>query len=106
MEIIEVHTAVESQEAAQKIAESLVSQHLAACVQVSGPINSTFWWDDEMSQSEEWICTAKTRKALFDRVEQAIRLVHTYQEPEILAVDISVGSQSYLAWIEKETQGV
>lgn len=106
MEIIEVHTTIESQEAAQKIAQALVSQHLAACVQVAGPINSTFWWDGEMSQSEEWICTAKTRKALFDQVEQAIRQVHTYQEPEILGVDVTAGSQSYLAWIEKETQGV
>jgi periplasmic divalent cation tolerance protein len=103
-DFIEVHTTTDSKEAAQKIAEMLVSQRLAACVQISGPLTSIYWWEGEMSESEEWICTVKTRKDLYSRVEQAIRQSHTYDVPEILAVDIVAGSQSYLAWVSKETQ--
>jgi periplasmic divalent cation tolerance protein len=104
VEIIEVHTTTDSQEVAQKIAEDLVSQRLAACVQVAGPITSTYWWDGEVSQTEEWVCTAKTRKDLYEKVEQAIKQAHTYDMPEILAVDVVTGSQNYLTWVRKETQ--
>lgn len=101
---IEVRTTTDSQEAAQKIAEALVNQRLAACVQVSGPITSTYWWEGEVSQTEEWVCSAKTQKALYDRLEQTIKQLHTYDEPEIIAVEIVAGSQSYLDWIRQETR--
>jgi len=101
--IIEVHTTIDSREAAQKIAEALVSKRLAARVQVSGPITSTYWWQGAVEQAEEWLCTAKTRKELYPDLEQAIREVHTYDTPEILAVDVVVGNESYLHWVEQET---
>jgi periplasmic divalent cation tolerance protein len=62
--IIEVHTTIDSREAAQKLAEAIVSKRLAVCVQVSGPITSTYWWQDQIEQAEEWICTAKTHREL------------------------------------------
>lgn len=102
--IIEVHTTIDTKEGAQKIAEVLVSQRLAACVQVSGPIVSTYWWEGEMNQAAEWVCTAKTRKALYEKIEQAIKQAHTYDVPEILAIDVVAGSQSYLDWVLQETQ--
>ena len=103
-EIIEVHTTIDSEAGAQTIAQALVSQRLAACVQVSGPIVSTYWWKGKIDQAEEWICTAKTQKDLYGEVEQAIRRVHTYHEPEILAVDVIAGSQGYLNWVVQETR--
>jgi len=102
---IEVHTAIDSREGAQKIADTLVSRRLAACVQVSGPITSTYWWQGKMEQAEEWLCTAKTRRELYDQLEQAIREVHTYEVPEILAVSIVVGNADYLDWLSQETKG-
>ena len=104
-EYIEVHTAIDSREGAQKIADTLVSRRLAACVQVSGPITSTYWWQGKMEQAEEWLCTAKTRRELYDQLEQAIREVHTYEVPEILAVSIVVGNADYLDWLSQETKG-
>lgn len=68
-EYIEVHTTIDSREAAQKIADALVSQRLAACVQVSGPITSTYWWEGKMEQAQEWVCSAKTRRDLYPRLE-------------------------------------
>jgi periplasmic divalent cation tolerance protein len=102
--IIEVHTTIDSREAAQKIAEAIVSKRLAACVQVSGPITSTYWWQGKIEQAEEWLCTAKTRKELYKELEQAIREVHSYDVPEILAIDVVVGNVGYLDWVEQETR--
>lgn len=101
---IEVRTTIDDREGAQKIAQALVSQRLAACVQVIGPITSTYWWQGEMSETDEWICVAKTQKALYGAVEQAIRENHTYEEPEIIATEIVAGSAGYLKWIEQETR--
>ena len=104
-EYIQVYTAIDSKEAAQKIALAIVSQRLAACCWVSGPITSTYWWEDKVEQAEEWVCTMKTRKALFNKLEQAIKAAHTYDVPEIVATPIVAGNQSYLEWIEHETSG-
>jgi len=105
-EFIEVRTAIDSKEGAQKIAEAIVSQRLAACVHVSGPISSTYWWQGQMERAEEWVCTAKTRQNLYAKLEQAIRANHPYDEPEILATAVLEGSQGYLEWIIHETTAV
>jgi periplasmic divalent cation tolerance protein len=100
---IQVSTTVDTNEEAKKIANTLVEKRLAACVQISGPITSTYWWQGQVQTTQEWICTAKTRQVLYDLVEQAIRNVHSYDEPEILAIPILAGSQGYLDWIASET---
>ena len=102
-EYIEVHTTIDSREGAQKIANDIVSKHLAACVQISGPITSTYWWQGKMEQAEEWVCTAKTRSELYNELELAIKEVHTYNVPEILAVAIVAGNADYLNWVTQET---
>jgi len=103
-EFIEVHTTIDSKEAAQKIAETIVSKRLAACVQVSGPITSIYWWQGKIEQAEEWVCTAKTEKDLYSLLEQAIKETHTYDVPEILVTPVVAGNKSYLDWISQETR--
>jgi periplasmic divalent cation tolerance protein len=100
---IQVITAIDSEEGAQKIAHALVEQRLAACVHVAGPMTSTYWWQGKMEIEKEWTCAAKTRRELYRDVEKAIREVHPYAEPEIIALPIVAGSQSYLEWIATET---
>jgi periplasmic divalent cation tolerance protein len=102
-EFIQVTTAIDTEEGAQKIAQTLVEQRLAACVHVSGPITSTYWWQGKMETEREWTCAAKTRQELYKDVERVIRETHPYDEPEIVALPIVNGSLSYLAWIEAET---
>lgn len=104
IDFIQVSTAIDSQEGAQKIAHTLVSRRLAACVHVAGPISSTYWWQGRMETAQEWTCTAKTRKELYSAVEQAIREVHPYEVADILAIPVLAGSQSYLDWIASETR--
>jgi periplasmic divalent cation tolerance protein len=101
-EYIEEVTTTEHREDAERIAQSLVEQRLAACVQIVGPISSTYRWQDAIETAEEWQCWAKTRRELYGQVEQAIRQLHPYEVPEILAIPVLAGSESYLAWLDAE----
>ena len=102
-DFIQVMTTIGSKQDAQKVANAIVGQRLAACVQVIGPITSTYWWQGAMETAEEWLCLIKTRQDLYERVEQAIRENHPYDEPEILALPVLAGSKTYLQWIVSET---
>lgn len=98
---IQVFTTTASKADAQAIADALVMQRLAACVQVVGPIMSTYRWQGQVETAEEWLCIAKSRGDLYAAVERAIRAVHPYEEPEILAVPVAAGSASYLRWLDE-----
>ncbi len=98
-----VQTSIDSKDEAQKIADTIVGKHLAACCWVSGPINSTYWWKGKIEQAQEWVCSFKTRHDLYNDLEQAIKEIHSYEVPEIVATAIISGSQSFLDWIVKET---
>ena len=102
-EFIEVHTTIDSRDAAQKIAETVVAKRLAACVQISGPIMSVYWWEGKIEHAQEWVCTAKTQKKLYQELEKVIKEVHPYDVPEILATEIVEGIKSYEDWITRET---
>jgi periplasmic divalent cation tolerance protein len=101
---IQVTTTTESKEQAQAIARHLVEARLAACVQISGPITSTYRWKGKLETAEEWLCLIKTRKSLYPELEMAIRSLHSYETPEIIAVPIVQGSKEYLRWIDDETE--
>jgi periplasmic divalent cation tolerance protein len=100
---IQVLTTTDKQADAKKIAQELVELRLAACVQIVGPITSVYRWQGKMETAVEWQCLIKTRRDLYKNVEEAVRRLHSYQTPEIVAFDISVGSDNYLKWIDAET---
>jgi len=99
-EYLQVITTTDRPDKAAEIARTLVQQRLAACVQVAGPITSTYRWQGKIETSQEWQCLAKTRRDLYGQVEKTIRQIHSYEEPEILAVPVADGSRSYLAWLD------
>jgi periplasmic divalent cation tolerance protein len=103
-EIIQVTVAVNSEEGARQIADTLVANRLAASVWISGPISSTYWWKGKTERATEWVCTIKTQEALYSSVEHTIKKLHPYEEPGILAHPVLTGSQSYLRWIKQETR--
>ncbi len=100
MSAIQVFTTTDSEASAAQIAQALVEQNLAACVQVIGPITSTYRWEDAVETAREWLCLIKTEQARYAAVEVAIIAIHPYAVPEILAVPVTVGSAAYLAWLE------
>ena len=96
---VQVMTAAGSEEEAGRIASLLVERRFAACVQVVGPVTSRYRWQGEFEEEREWQCLVKTTRAAYEAVEAAIREVHSYDEPEIIATPIAAGSPGYLAWI-------
>jgi periplasmic divalent cation tolerance protein len=96
---VQVLTTVGSEQAAERICATLIEDRLAACVQVVGPVSSTYRWRGKVEREREWQCLAKTEADLYGEVEAAIRRVHSYEEPEIVAIPVLCGSAGYLAWV-------
>jgi len=99
---IQVTTATEKKEDAVRIARSLVETRLAACVQIVGPIESIYRWKGRIETTGEWLCLIKSRRDKYGAVEEAIRSLHPYEVPEIVAVPLRAGSRDYLGWLRDE----
>jgi len=100
---IQVVTTAERREDAERIAGLLVEKRLAACVQIVGPVLSIYRWKENIERAEEWQCHIKTRAGLYADVEAAIKAVHPYETPEIIALPVLRGSREYLAWLHAQT---
>ena len=96
----QVTTTLPDQKTADRLAATLVGERLAACAQVIGPVSSTYWWQGQVEQSQEWYCHLKTTLTRFDELRQRVRQLHPYELPEIVAVPLIEGDQQYLQWIE------
>ena len=105
MDLVQISTTTGDAALAQAIADHLVERRLAACVQVIGPINSTYRWQGSVERAEEFMCLIKTHRELGDDVGAAIRSLHTYDNPEVIVSPIEGGSVDYLQWIWSETGG-
>lgn len=103
--VIQVFTTVDSIEAAQRIARTVVERRVAACAQVMGPITSTYWWQGAIETAEEWLCIVKSTEELYTSLEGLIRESHPYDVPEILALPVSAGHAAYLDWLRGEARG-
>lgn len=80
-----------------------VEQRLAACGQLLGPLQSTYWWKGRIESAAEWMCVFKTTSARAAALNQWILEVHPYEVPEIVTLEISAVSSAYGEWIENET---
>lgn len=100
-----VFTNLPNRESALALARSLVDAHLAACVNVLGGCTSIYRWQGAIETEEEVPVLIKTRAALYQAVEQAVRAQHPYDVPEIVAVPISHGLPAYIEWVAAETSG-
>ena len=101
MAFIQVITTTDKKELAGAIARHLVEDKLAACVQVLDGIESTYLWKGKIETSREFMCLIKTREDLYPQVEAAIKKMHTYETPEILALPIQQGNEDYLKWLDE-----
>jgi periplasmic divalent cation tolerance protein len=99
---LQVLTATDRRLVADAIAQTLVEERLAACVQVVGPVRSVFRWQGAVETAEEWQCWIKTRRDLYPQVEAAVRRLHNYQTPEILSVAVEAGAAEYLKWLDEQ----
>jgi periplasmic divalent cation tolerance protein len=94
-----------NRDSAERLAEVLVEQRAAACVNVLGACRSVYRWREQVERAEEFPVFIKTTAEAYPRLEQLIREQHPYELPEIIAVPIDRGLPAYLAWVVAETGG-
>jgi len=99
---IVVFVTVSSAAEGEKLANALVEGRLAACVNRLSPVQSTYWWQGKVERGEEQLLVIKTREDLFDRLKAKVQELHSYTVPEVIALPILKGSESYLNWMEEE----
>ena len=88
-----------SQDDAGRIANALVEERLAACVNIVAAIDSVCRWEGRVSTDREALLIIKTTAARYEEIEQRVKQLHTYSTPEVIAIKIDRGSSDYLSWL-------
>jgi periplasmic divalent cation tolerance protein len=99
---IVVLCACASSEEAQRVARALVEKRLAACVNVMPGVRSVYRWQDAIEDEEEVLLFIKTSRALMEELRGEIERLHSYEVPEVIALQVVDGSERYLAWMNRE----
>ena len=103
-EFVIVFVTVPDEVFAGRLAHDLVSEKLAACVNVLPSVRSVYAWEGEICNEGELLCLLKTRRALFPAVRERVLDLHPYQVPEIIAIPLVEASETYLAWLRDNTR--
>lgn len=84
---------------AERVALAVLQAQAAACVNILPPATSLYWWKGQIERASEPMLVIKTRADAYPRLEEAIRAVHPYELPEVIAVPVAEGLPAYLAWV-------
>ncbi|WP_173934581.1 divalent-cation tolerance protein CutA [Chelativorans sp. Marseille-P2723] len=101
---IEIAVTCPDRNTADRIAAEMISERLAACANISGPITSRYHWQGAVETAEEVTLLLKTRTEHFQAVCDAVRALHPYEVPAIVAAEISHVDRAYADWLRKETR--
>jgi periplasmic divalent cation tolerance protein len=96
---------VPSRDAGEAMAEALVGEQLAACVNIIGPIRSIYRWQGEICRDDEQLLLIKTTTDRFAALAARVRALHTYDNPEVIALPVEQGAAAYLDWVVANTRG-
>lgn len=99
IEIVEVTTTVDSEQAASKLAKQIITARLAACVQIDGPLLSIYRWQGEVCEAREWRCTIKTLASAAAELIGFIDENHPFEVPEVLVVGVRTSAAPYAQWL-------
>ena len=89
---------------ARRLAKAALEAKLAACANIVPAVESHYWWEGKLEQSDELLLILKTRQALLPKLERTVREIHPYDTPEFVALPLTAGSRKYLAWLEDNTE--
>lgn len=103
-EFVFVYSTFPDAESARRIAEALVREKLAACVNIHGPMTSLYEWQGKLESGAEFAAFIKTRRALVDRVTATAGPMHPYTVPCFLVLPIESGNEDYFAWARAQTK--
>ena len=101
-----VYSTFPDKDSAARVADTLVSAKLAACVSIHGPMTSVYKWEGRLETSEEFAAFIKTRRTLAEKVIASARPLHPYTVPCFLILPIEGGNEDYIAWARERTQSV
>jgi len=90
---------------AENIGTVLVERRLAACVNILDGMRSIYWWQGKVERGSEAVLIAKTRRELVDELTDAVKAMHGYELPCVVALDIEGGNPDFLSWIRDEARG-
>lgn len=98
-EALIVFCTCDTAEEADRVANALVHERLAACVNVLPGLQSVYRWQGAVERAREILLLIKTTPARFSALRDRIQAIHSYDTPEIVAIPIADGSERYLAWL-------
>lgn len=104
MSTLLVLTNLPDRASAERIADTLVQQGLAACVNILAPCRSVYRWKDAVQHDEEHPMLIKTTTERYAQLQEALRSAHPYELPEIIALPVERGLPAYLQWVAAETK--
>lgn len=99
-----VYVTASSKEEATKIGRALLEKKLAACINVWGGMESTYWWEGKLETAAEWVLLIKAPSEKVELLIPVIKAMHSYSTPCVLAWDIAKGNPAYLEWLHKSHQ--
>jgi periplasmic divalent cation tolerance protein len=99
-----IFVTVGTREEAEVIADVLLEQNKAACINIVSALDSHFRWQGKLEAGQEVLLIIKTQASLVDEVTGLVKTIHSYDVPEIIALPIIGGNPEYLAWIDTETE--
>ena len=102
-EVVLVLSTVPNDESAEQLVQTLVDERLAACINMSAPIVSTYRWQGKIEHDVERQLTIKTTRATLPALHARLVELHSYELPEFIVIDVHAGSSDYLAWVARET---
>jgi periplasmic divalent cation tolerance protein len=103
-DFVELRTTLDDRDAAAELVRAAVDERLAACGQIIGPIESTYWWKGSIEAEQEWLCVFKTTRTLAERLGEFVLERHPYEVPEVVIVAFDGTSKDYGEWIREETE--
>jgi periplasmic divalent cation tolerance protein len=93
-----------SEPEARKIADLLLNDRKAACVNIVLRVDSSYWWKGKLESATESMLIIKTKASLLSEIVELVKAAHSYQVPEIIAMPIIGGNEDYLEWMDAETE--
>jgi len=103
-ELVIVLTTMPDDARADELARTLVDEHLAACVNVHGPMTSTYRWQGTVEREAERQLVIKTARDRVAALEARLRALHPYDLPELIVIGAEGGSEDYLRWVDDQTR--
>lgn len=100
--VVVVTVSVPEAVTADRIAEALVEQRLAACVKRSGPVRSVYRWEGRVQRDDEWLLGCVTLEERVQELSVVVRDLHPHDLPEVIATPVVAGDVAYLEWVADE----